>query len=88
MLLKSIQEQDDWPDMLTSIAFAYRSSQHGTTHYEPIRLLIGRKPKLPAGMINADIDLDHVNIPDLTKEQVEDMEQAIANENIQILEEM
>jgi len=39
--------QDNWDELLDSILFAYRSSQHNSTKCTPFLLMYGREARLP-----------------------------------------
>ncbi|PIK52465.1 putative gypsy retrotransposon integrase-like protein 1-like [Apostichopus japonicus] len=47
VLLKYLDNQDEWSDILDSVLFAYRTSRHASTGYSPFYLLYGRQPRLP-----------------------------------------
>ena len=60
MILKMIstkKKQKDWVNYLPSVAFALHSLMHHVTNYEPLMLLIGRKPKLPSECTQYDKDV-------------------------------
>ena len=44
----TIEKQYDWVAALATTACVHRSSIHSSMNYETLRMLIGRKPKLPA----------------------------------------
>ena len=51
MLLKYLDNQEEWADILDSVLFAYRTSKHASTGYSPFFLLYGRQPKLPVELL-------------------------------------
>ena len=65
-----IEKPDDWVATLPTIAWVDRSSIHSSTNYEPLRMLIGRKPKLPAECVDLPNDIEQ--IPDLEEGQVKE----------------
>ena len=68
---------------LPSVAWVHRCSIHASTNYEPLHLLIGRKPKLPAECKELP---DNIKlIPDLEESQVKDILEELENTNLQIL---
>ena len=75
-----IEEQTDWVDCLQTVAWVHRSSTHSSTNYEPIRMLIGRKPKMPVEC--TDIGTDIRKFADITKEEAEEIAQEMASENM------
>ena len=85
-LWTTIENQDDWVSALPTIAWVHRSNIHSSTNYKTLRLLIGRKPKLPAECeeLTDDIEL----IPDLDEHQVKDILQEVEQTNLQVLLQM
>ena len=79
----TIETQDDWVSALPTIAWVHRSSIHSSTNYEPLRLLIGRKPKLPAECEELPDDIKE--IPDIDKENVKDILDELEKTNLQVL---
>ena len=82
-LQTTIENQDDWVSALPTIAWVHRSSIHSSTNYEPLRLLIGRKPKLPAECEELPDDIEL--IPDLDEDQVEEILNEVEQTNLQVL---
>ena len=66
-----IEKQEDWVQCLQTLAWIDRSSTHSLTNYEPIRMLIGRKLKIPAECTNIGTNI--TQFTDLTHEEVEDI---------------
>ena len=65
------------------IAWVHRSSIHSSTNYEPLRLFIRRKPKLPAECEELPDDIEL--IPDLDEHQVKEILQEVEQTNLQVL---
>ena len=57
-----IKEQHDWVECLQMVAWIHRSSMHTSTNYEPIRMLIGWKPKMPAECTDIELTLESLLI--------------------------
>ena len=51
MLLKYLDNQDEWADILQSVLLAYRTSKHASTGFSPFYLLYNRHPKLPVELM-------------------------------------
>lgn len=51
MLLKYLDDQEQWADILSSVLFAYRTSKHASTGFSPFFLLYGRQPRLPVDLM-------------------------------------
>lgn len=51
MLLKYLDNQEQWADLLPSVLFAYRTSKHSSTGFSPFFLLFGRQPRLPVDLM-------------------------------------
>ena len=75
-----IEDQTDWVDCLQTVALVQRSSTHSSSNYKPIRMLIGRKPKMPVKC--TDIGTDIMKFADITKEEAEEIAQEMASENM------
>ena len=54
MLLKYLDNQEEWADILQSVLFAYRTSKHASTGFSPFFLLYNRHPKLPVDLMVED----------------------------------
>ena len=52
MMIKCLDQQEDWPDFVQTCAWNIQSNEHKSTNYQPIHLLIGRRPKMPQECIN------------------------------------
>lgn len=57
MLLKYLDNKDEWADILDSVLFAYRTSRHASTGYSPFFLLYGRHPRLPVELMLEDANM-------------------------------
>ena len=89
MILKMIsteRKQKDWVNYLPTVAFALHSSMHHITNYEPLRLLIGCKPKLPSECTQYEEDV--LKNLDFTEEEIELLSQTVTQENFHSLVEM
>ena len=75
-----IEQQTDWVDCLQTVAWIHRSSTHSSTNYKPIRMLIGRKPKMPVEC--TDIGTDIIKFVDITKEEAEEIAEEMSSENM------
>ena len=73
MILKMLQEnkkQRDWVEYLPTVAFALRTSVHKLTNYEPLALLLGRKPRIPVDCHDHEAETKNVlDQPDILEEQ-------------------
>ena len=75
-----IEEQTDWVDCLQTVAWVHRLNTHCSTNYELIRMLIGRKPKMPLEC--TDIGTDIMKFADITNEEAEEIAKEMASENM------
>ena len=70
--LKSlIKKQSNWVDALQTVAWIHHSTSHSSTNYEPLRFILGRKPKLPSQCKKVGTDI--TKIEDLTKDEVDNI---------------
>lgn len=65
----SIEKLSDWVKALPTTVWVHHSTTHASTNYESIRMLIGRKPKMPAEC--KEVGTDITQISDLDPSQVE-----------------
>ena len=79
----TIENQDDWVSALPTIVWVHRSSIHSSTNYEALRMLIGRKPKLPAECEELPDDIEL--IPDLDEHEVKEILHEVEQTNLQVL---
>ena len=82
MILKMIsteKKQKDWINYLPTLTFVLHSLMHHVTNYEPLMLLISRKPKLPSECTQYDEDV--LKNLDFTEEEVEMMLQVVTEDN-------
>ena len=89
MILKMIsteRKQKDWVNYLPTVAFSLCSSMHHITNYEPLRLVIGCKPKLPSECTQYEEDV--LQKLDFTEEEIELLSQTVTQENFHNLVEM
>ena len=77
MILKMLCEnnkQRDWVDYLPTVGFALRTSICKSTNYEPLVLLLGRKPKIPVECHNYGDEIKNVpDAPDISEEKKNNM---------------
>ena len=78
-----ICKQAEWVDALQTVAWVHRSTCHASTNYEPLRIMLGSKPKLPCECKNWGTDI--TKIRDLTEEGVEDIISQTKKENVETL---
>ena len=65
MMIKSLDQQEDWPGFVQTCAWNIQSNVHKSTNYQPIHFLIGRRSKMPPECINYSTDIkDTVNFTD------------------------
>ena len=70
-LLKNMDCQDDWVDMILTMMGSHRHTVHSTTNIEPSAILLGRKPTLSTDMLlRSD---DYLN-RELQDEEIEEIE--------------
>ena len=90
MILKMMWEenkQKDWVNYLPTVTFAVRTSKHSSTNYEPLKVMIGRKAKLPIDVPD-EIDIDIFKQPDRTCEEMDMLSNCITQENFHLLAEI
>ena len=73
-------------DALQTVAWIHHSTSHSSTNYEPLRFILGRKPKLPSQCKKVGTDI--TKIKDLTKDEVDNIIEMAKLKNIEILMEM
>ena len=83
MIIKSLDQQKDWPDFVQTCAWNIRSYVHKSTNYQPIHLLISRRPKMPPECINYSTDIK--DIEDFTDEEVKMVMDGVSDENLKCL---
>ena len=83
MMVKGLDKQDDWPDFVHTVAWSIQSNVHKSMNYQPIHLLIGRRPKMPAECINHSTDIE--DIDDFTDEEVKMVMDSMSDKNIKCL---
>ena len=79
MMVKGLDKQDDWPDFVQTFAWNIQSNVHKSMNYQPIHLLIGRRPKMAVECINYSTDIK--DIDDFTDEEVKMVMDSVSNEN-------
>ena len=83
MMVKGLGKQDGWPDFVETVAWNIQSNVHKSMNYQPIHLLIGRRPKMPVECINYSTDI--TDIDDFTDEEVKMVMDSMSNENLKQL---
>ena len=83
MMIKGLDQQENWPDFVKTCVWNIPSNVHKSTNYQPIHLLIGRRPKMPPECINYTTDIkDTANFTDREVKMVVD---GVSNENLKFL---
>ena len=89
MILKMLCEnnkQQDWVDYLPTVGFALRTSIHKSTSYEPLALLLGRKPKIPVECHDyGDENQNVIDAPDTSEEKKNNMIEGFQKEHFAAL---
>ena len=70
-LLKNMDCQDDWVDMIPTMTGSHRHTVHCTTNIEPSAILLGRKPTLATDMMLRSEDYFNRELQD---EEIEEMD--------------
>ena len=83
MMIKGLDQQEDWPDFVQTCAWNIQSNVHKSTSYQPIHLLIGRRPKMPPECINYSTDIK--DTADFTDEEVKMVLDGVSGENLKCL---
>ena len=83
MMIKGLDQQENWPDFVQTCAWNIRSNVHKSTNYQPIHLLIGRRPKMPPECINYSTDVK--DTMDFTDEEVKMVMDGVSGENLKCL---
>ena len=83
MMIKGLHQQEDWPDFVQTCAWNIRSNVHKSTNYQPIHLLIGRRPKMLPECINYSTDIK--DTADFTDEEVKMVMDGVSDENLKCL---
>ena len=79
MMIKGLDQQEDWPDFVQTCAWNIQSNVHKSTNYQPIHLLIGRRPKMPPECINYSTDIK--DTANFTDEEVKMVMDDVSDEN-------
>ena len=77
-----IKKQSDWVDALQTVYWIHHATCHSSTNYEPLRFILGRKPKLPSQCKKVT---EITKIQDLTQDEVDNIIEMAKLENIEIL---
>ena len=83
MIVKGLNKQDDWPDFVQTVAWNIQSNVHKSTNYQPIHLLIGRRPQMPVECINYLTGIKDIN--DFTDEEVKMVMENMSDKNLKCL---
>jgi len=70
-LLKNMDCQDDWVDMIPTMMGSHRHTVHSTTNIEPSAILLGRKPTLATDMLLRSEDYFNRELQDEEIEEIE-----------------
>ena len=70
-LLKNMDCQDDWVDMIPTMMGSHRHTVHSTTNIEPSAILLGRKPTLAMDMLLRSGDYFNRELQDEEIKQIE-----------------
>ena len=70
-LLKNMDCQDDWVDMIPTMMGSHRHTVHSTTNIEPSAILLGRKPTLAMNMLLRSEDYFNRELQDEEIEEIE-----------------
>ena len=76
IMVKGLDNQEDWPDFVQTVALNIQYNVHKATNYQPIHLLIGRRPKC----INYSTDIKEID--DFTDEEMKMVMEAVSDENL------
>ena len=81
MLAKNIRAEEEWVDMIPTVAFSHRCSQSASTGYSLLELITGHVPKLPV-----DVNMKYLAkselCRDLTEEEVREIEDECLSWNV------
>ena len=69
-LLKNMDCQDDWVDMIPTMMGSHRHTVHSTTNIEPSAILLGRKPTLATDMLLRSEDYFNRELQDEEIEEI------------------
>ena len=83
MMIKDLDQQEDWPDFVQTCAWNICSNVHMSTNYQPIHLLIGRRPKMPPECINYSMDI--INTANFTDEEEKMVMDGVLDKNLKCL---
>ena len=83
MMIKGLDQQEEWPDFVKTCAWNIRSNVHKSTNYQPIHLLVGRRPKMPPECINYSTDIKDTD--DFMDEEVKMVKDGVSDENLKCL---
>ena len=81
--MTEMNQQEDWSDFVQTCAWNIRSNVHKSANYQPIHLLIGRRPKMPPECINYFTDIK--DTADFTDEEVKMVIDGVSDENLKCL---
>ena len=70
-LLKNMDCQDDWVDMIPTMIGSHRHTVHSTTNIEPSAILLGRKPTLATDMLLRSEDYFNRELQDEEIEEID-----------------
>ena len=82
-LLKNMDCQDDWVDMIPTMMGSHRHTVNSTTNIEPSAILLGRKPTLARNMLLRSKDYFNRELQD---EEIEEIENGKLHRNTKTVE--
>ena len=83
MMIKGLDQQEDWLDFVQKVAWNIQSNVHKSTNYQLIHLLIDRRPKMPPECNNYSTDIKDIN--DFTDEEVNMAMDGMSDKNLKCL---
>ena len=83
MMIKGLDQQEDWPNFVQTCAWNIQSNVHKSTNYQPIHLLIGRRCNMPPECIN--YSTNKKDRADFTDEEVKMVMDGVSDENLKCL---
>ena len=78
------KEEQNWPDLVSTVAWNMHVNVHKSTKYEPIHLLLGQRPRFPQDpeCQFLQLDLNITKNPDLSEKEVDEIIDDVTNHNL------